>query len=115
LGLPVPLPPEEPARGSEVAAAAADSEDGATAELSTDDLITMMRTVLSRRIALMMKRPMKDGMKEVTLLNSAQRALTRLVVMESARKPTARSKAAVAEMDDLRKKIAARIDQLNQG
>lgn len=112
-----PVPPEDAHPGPQASQGAGSHKAKAAGPRTyqTATLIKMMRQVLSRRIALMQEQPMADGVKEVTLLNSAQRALSRLIEMDNGRKATGRSKAAAAEMAELRRKIAARIEQLNQG
>lgn len=80
-------------------------------------IIRMMRALVMRRLEQMTENPMADGTEEQKLLEIISRTTTKLEDFDKARKAEAqraprRSSKAVTE---LRRQIADRIDQLNQG
>lgn len=83
---------------------------------STTQIITLMRRLVAQRLEQMTETPMTDGTEEQKLLEMISRTTTKLEALrkrgkETSRPPQRSSKAVL----ELRRQIADRIDQLNQG
>lgn len=83
---------------------------------TTLKLITKMRLLLTRRLEALEREPMEMPDKEMTLLSTMARTLGKLEEIDKARRRTTRRKSTEPSpaMVDLRKIIAARIDELNR-
>jgi hypothetical protein len=84
---------------------------------TTLQLITKMRLLLTRRLEALEREPMEMPDKEMTLLSTMARTLGKLEEIDKARKQATkrRSLEPSPAMVELRKMIAARIDELNRG
>src|SRR5688572_14799499 len=83
---------------------------------TTAQIVRMIRSLVARRLEQMMETPMGDGEEEQKLLEIISRTTGKLEDLARERKiggkPPRRSSKALAE---LRRQIADRIEQLNQG
>ena len=83
---------------------------------TTLQLITKMRLLLTRRLEALEREPMEMPDKEMTLLSTMARTLGKLEEIDKTRKRATKRKSTERSpaMVELRKMIAARIDELNR-
>lgn len=87
----------------------------ATAKVHRPELIKRMFLLLDRQISLMEETMKSIGDKEVAVLGNLARTLEKLIEIEDAQAPKRATKAHSKDMQDIRRKLEKRIDDLTKG